>query len=134
MRAHQAHGFLHRFFGFAFFDKENHLAAHDHGVLKLAGLVALGQVGVEIVFARKLAFFSDFCAYGQAELNRAFDGGLIHHRQGAGQGQIGGAGLGIGLGAKSGAGAAEDFALRGELGVGFKADDDFVALDQCAHG
>ena len=41
-----------------------------------------------------------------------------------------GAGLGVGLGAKGGAGAAENFALRGELGVGFKADDDFVALDQ----
>ena len=122
--AHQAHGF------FLVAQIKADLAALHHGDFKLADLVALGQVGVEIIFAGKNAARGHVRAQGQAQLDGAFDRLFVHHRQRAGQGQADGAGLGVGLGAKGGAGAAEDFAGRGQLGVGFKADDDFVTVDQ----
>ncbi len=70
---------------------------------------------------------------GQTEFDGAFDGTDVHHGQGAGQGHVHRAGLRVGFGTEGRGGAAEDFALGGELGVCFKADDDFVALDEFAH-
>ena len=128
MRTHQAHGFVHSFL--AHFQKERHLAALHHRNFKLADLVALGQVGVEIIFPRKDAALGDVRAQCQTELNRAFNRAFVHHRQGAGQGQVHRTSLGVGFGAKSGGSAAENFAVRGQLRVGFKADDDFVAVNQ----
>ena len=69
-------------------------------------------------------------ANGQAQFNGALDRALVHHRQGAGQGQVHRAGLGVGLGAEGRGGAAENFALGGELGMRLEADHDFVALDK----
>ena len=109
---------------------EAHFAALHHGNLELGDLVALGQVRVEVVLARKNAAGRDVAAQRQAELDGAFHRLLVHHRQGAGQGHVHGAGLGVGLGTKGGAGAAEDFGVGRQLGVGFKADDDFVPVDQ----
>ena len=57
MRPHQAHGFANRLF--AQLHEEGHLTALHHGNFKLADLVALGQVGVEIIFARKDAALGD---------------------------------------------------------------------------
>ena len=48
--AHQTHGFL------FVAQEEFNLAPHHHGNFKLADLVALGQIGVKIIFPRKNAF------------------------------------------------------------------------------
>ena len=122
--AHQAHRLL------LVAQVERHLAALHHRDLVLADLVALGQVGVEVVLAREDAPGRDGAAQGQAQLDGAGHGLAVHHGQGAGQGQVHGAGLGVGLGAKGGGRAAENFALGCELGVCLKADDDFVAMDK----
>jgi hypothetical protein len=112
------------------FHEERHLTALHHGDFKLADLVALGQVGVEIIFTRKDAALGDVRTQRQAQLNGTLDRALVHHWQGAGQGQIHRASLGVGLCAKRGSGAAENFALRGKLCVGLEADDDFVAVNE----
>ena len=80
--AHQAHGFL------FLAEQERHLAALHHRNLELADLVALGQVGVEVVLARKDRQRCDRRADGQAEANRPLHGAAVQHRQGARQGQI----------------------------------------------
>ena len=124
MRAHQAHRHL------AFAHEEFHIATLHYRNLKLADLVALGKVRVEVVLARKNTFFGDVRAHGQAERNGAFHGTPVHDRQGAGQGQIDRAGLRIGLGTKGGAGARKNLGLRGQLAVRLEADDDFIAANQ----
>jgi hypothetical protein len=101
--AHQAHGFL------LVAQEELDLAALHHRDLKLADLVALGQVGVEIVFAGKNAHGRNVGAEGQSEFDSALDG-PGSSPAGAGQRQVHRAGLGVGLGAKGGGGAAEDLA------------------------
>jgi hypothetical protein len=60
MRAHQAHGLL------LVAEVERHLAALHHGNLELADLVALGQVGVEVVLARKNALWRNVGAECQS--------------------------------------------------------------------
>ena len=109
MRAHQAHGlFLGQAgdFGHEEFDRT---ALHDRNLI-LANLVAFGQVGVKIVFARKNALGRDVRANSQAEFDGALHCALVHDRQRARQGQVYGAGLGIGLVTERGAGAAENLA------------------------
>ena len=128
----QAHGFANGLF--AHFQEERHLAALHYGDLKLADLVALGQVGVEVVFARKNAALGDVRVDGQAEFDGSFYGADVHHGQRAGQGHVHRTSLRVGLGTKRYRGTAEDLALGRELGVCFEADDDFVALDEFAHG
>ena len=89
---------------------EVHATTLHHGGLELADLVALGQIGVEVVFARKDRHRRDVRTERQAQTNGALDGPLVHHRQGAGQGQVHSAGLCIGRRAKGRAGATEDLA------------------------
>jgi len=118
---HQAHGFL------LVAQEELDLAALHHRNFKLADLVALGQVGVEIVFAGENAHGRNVGAEGQSQFDSASNSLSVHHGQRAGQRQVYGAGLRVGFGAEGRGGAAEDLALRGKLGVGFEADDDLVA-------
>ena len=99
------------------------------GNFKLADLVALGQVGVEIIFARKDAALGDVRAQRQTQLNRTLDRAFVHHRQGAGQSQIHRASLRVGLGTESGGRAAENFACVESWAWVLEADDDFVAVN-----
>ena len=124
--AHQAHGLL------LVAEVEADLAALHDGDFELADLVALGQVGIEIILAREDAARSDGGSQRQPELDRALDGAHVHHGQGAGQREVDRAGLRVGLGAEGRGRAAEDLGLRGQLGVRLEADHDFIALDQFA--
>ena len=129
--AHQAHGlFLGHTLDFG--HEKFHCATLHHRDLKLADLVALGQIRVEVILARKNALRRDVRANGKAELNGPLHGTLVHHWQGAGQSEVHGAGLCIGLGTKGCCGAAEDLAGGGQLGVCLKADDDFITGHQWA--
>ena len=60
-------------------------ALSDHGQVKLADLIALGQVGVEVIFARKYRARRDVRTHRQAELDGAFHRPFVQHRQHAGQ-------------------------------------------------
>jgi hypothetical protein len=107
-------------------------AARDHRQLVLADLVALGQIGVEVVLAREDRARGDRAADGQAEADGAFDGAAVEHRQHAGQGDVHRAGLRVRRRAEGGRRAGEDFRGGVELGVGFQPDDDFPVGD--THG
>ena len=98
------------------------------GKLVHRDLVALGQVGVKVILARKsrarLNLASDGERRAQSQLQRA----LIQHWQGPRQPQTHGTGVGIRGSAEFGRAAAECFGPRLQLGVDFEADDGFVAV------
>ena len=78
-------------------------AALHHRHLVLADLVALGQVGVEVVLAREDRLRRDRGAHRQTEADGALDRAAVHHRQRARQRQVDRAGLRVGRGAERGA-------------------------------
>ncbi len=86
----------------AVFQSDVQVALADNRQLHLADLVALGQVGVEVVLAGKHVVLPDFGIHRQAELDGHAHGFLVQHRQNAGHAQIDEAGLGVGLGAERG--------------------------------
>ena len=69
-------------------DEELDRAALDDRRLVLADLVALGQVGIEIVLAREDRQRRDRRADGEAEADRPLDGAAVEHRQRARQRQV----------------------------------------------
>src|SRR6185436_3778369 len=109
----------------------NHLLAHFHLTalhdrqLVLADLVALRQVGIEVVLAGEDRARIDLAVDGETELDGALDGSAIHHRQHARQGNVDRRSLAVWRGAESGRGAGEHLAARRELRVRLDADDDF---------
>ena len=128
MCAHQAHGFALVFF--VAIQKKGNFAALHHRNFKLADLIALGQIGVEIILAGKNAARRNMRTQRQPQFDGAGHRFAVHDRQRAGQGHVHHAGLRVGRGAKSRGCAAEYLAFGLQLGVRFKADDDFVALDE----
>ena len=107
-------------------------AVGDDGQFVLTDLVALGQVGVEIILAGEHRARRHRGLHGQAELGRHAHRFFIQHRQHTGQPQVHRAGLGIGLGAIRRGGTGEDFALGGELRVNLQPDDSFP-FHACKH-
>jgi hypothetical protein len=92
--------------------------------LVLADLVALGQVGIGVILARKDRQFVDRAVERQPGLDRRLDRGAVDHRQRAGQRQAGGAGARVGRRALVVRGAAAEHLGAGErLGVNFHAHD-----------
>ena len=79
---------------------ERHPAAVHHGRLVLADLVALGQIGIEVVLAREDRLLGDTCTDSEAEADRAFHRRPVEHRQRAGQREVDRAGLRVGCGAE----------------------------------
>ena len=94
----------------AFSHLDGDRAALHHRDLELADLVALGEIRVEVVLARKDAARRDVCADRQTKRDRPVDRTLVHHGQDARQCHVDGAGLAVGLGAKGGRGAGKDLA------------------------
>jgi len=105
------------------------VAVDGQRMLVLADLVALGQVGVEVVFAGELAEGRDVALQGQADQQGHLHRPGVDHRQNAGHPQADRAGdsIGRGLGAVHDGAAAEHLAAGQQLGMDFQADDGFVA-------
>ena len=96
------------------------IAVLAQGLVVLADLVGLGQVGVDVVFPVHLGDVVDGAVGGQPRHN-----GVVHHLpvqlgQGAGQADTDGAAVGVGLSAELGGAAAENFGFGGKLHVGFQ--------------
>ncbi|MCY1179907.1 hypothetical protein D9M73_203260 [compost metagenome] len=104
-------------------DVEEALA--DDGMVHLAGLVALGQVRIEVVLAGEDVLPGDVRVDGQAELAGHAHGFRVQYRQGAGHAEVNQAGLGVGLGAEGGGAAGENLRLGAELCVDFQPDHGF---------
>jgi hypothetical protein len=104
--------------------EEADLAALHDGQLVLADLVALRQVGIEVVLAREDGAAIDASLHGEAETDGVLHCGAVHYRQRSGQGKIHCRSVRVGRGAKIGGRPGEDLAARGKLRVRLDADDD----------
>ncbi len=89
----------------AIFQKDLEHARTDDGLIHLAGLVALGQIRVEVVFPLEHGAALNLRIHCQAKHDRIAESLLVGDRQRAGHGQVNGVGLRVRLGAVSGAGA-----------------------------
>ena len=81
------------------------------GLVELRDLVALGGVGVEVVFAGEDAGFADLAADGAGGENGELDGTAVEDGKGAGEAEAGGADVGVGLSAVAVEAAAEGLGL-----------------------
>ena len=98
-------------------------AALDDGLRQLADLVALGQVGIEVVLAVEHVDAVERGADGETKFDGAFHRALVQYRQHARQRDVDRGGMGVGRGAEGGAAAGKDLGLGGELGVDLQPDD-----------
>ena len=99
-----------------------HLALADDRLLVLRDLIALRQVGIEVVLAVEHGDEVDLRVEPQARAHRLRDAGLVDHRQHARHGRIDERDVGVGLAAELGGGAGEQLGLGGDLGVHLQAD------------
>ncbi len=109
----------------AVFQVDVEVSLAHHWQLELADLVALGQVGVEVVLAREHRARRDVGLHGQAELHGHAHGRFVEHGKRTGIAQVDDAGLGVGRRAITRRGTGKDLAAGGELGVDFQPDHDF---------
>ena len=111
--------------GLAAFEIDDHLAlAHDRRFV-LADLVALRQVGIEIILAVEHRFQIDLGFEPEPGADRLLDAFLVDHRQHARHGGVDQRDVAVGLAAEFGGGAGEQLRLGGDLGMHLHADDDF---------
>ena len=104
---------------------DHHLAlAHDRRLV-LADLIALRQVGIEIVLAVEHRLQIDPRLEPEAGAHRLRDAFLVDHRQHARHGGVDQRDMRVGLAAELGRGAGEQLGLRRHLGMDLHADDDF---------
>ncbi len=96
------------------------------GLSNWRDLVALGQIGIEVVFAGEDGAFADLAVEGERGQDGELDGLLVEDGQGSGQAEADGADVGVGLGAEAVGAAAEGLGLGEELDVDFESDDGFV--------
>ena len=105
---------------------ERQLAARSDRLLELRDLVALGQVGVEVVLAREGRVRIEPAAEREREARREVDRLAIEHRQAARIAGAHRAGERVGLGAEPVGAAAEDLGPRLEVDVDLEPDHRFV--------
>ena len=91
----------------------------------LTDLVALRQVGVEVVLAREDAALVDRSADRQSEADGALDRALVQYRQHARQRDVDRRRLGVRCRAERGRGSGENLRRGRELRVRFQPDDGF---------
>ena len=95
-------------------------------LVELADLVALGKIGIEVVFAGEDGGLVDLEVERLRGLDGEFDRLAVEHRQRAGHAEADGADVGVGLGAEDVGAAAEDLGLGEQLHVHFETDDSLV--------
>jgi hypothetical protein len=104
--------------------RDRHGAALHDRDLVLADLVALRQVRIEVVLARKHRAPLDHRADGEPEAHRQLHCSGVRHGEHTRQREVNCAGLRIGRRAKRGRGAREHLAARAQLRVRLEADHD----------
>lgn len=111
------------------FHTEGHLAALHNRMLKLADLVALGQIGVKIVLTIEDGTFGHLCTDGKTKLGSALYRTAVQNGQSARQRQINVASLRVGLSSEMRAGTGKNLRIRGELNVRLQTDHNFPLHD-----
>ena len=106
----------------------------DDRLLVLRDLIALRQVGIEVVLAVEHRDEIDLRFQPQAGAHGLRDASLVDHRQHAGHGRIDEGDMAIGLAAEFGRGAGKQLRLGGDLRVHLQADHHLPAPDQVGGG
>ena len=101
-------------------------AVLGNGLVELRDLVALGQVGIEVVFARKDGALAHLAVEGERGERGKLDSLGIEHRQRARQPQAHRADVGVGRRAKMIGATAEGLGSGEQLHVDFESDDGLV--------
>ena len=116
------------------FDVEFEVTVATEGQVILRDLVALGQVGIEVILAVELGEFRNLAVQGERGPDRALDRAPVDHGERTRQAEAHGAGVRVWGGRQVIRRArAEHLALRQHLGVDLEADHDFVACRDGAH-
>ncbi len=106
----------------------------DDRVVQLADLVALRQVGVEIVLAVEAADAVDLGVEREPGADRLAHALAVQHGEHPRHGGVDQADLRVGGGAEARRGAAEQLRLRRDLGVDLEPDDDLPVAGGAADG
>ncbi len=110
------------------------LALADNRQFELADLIALRQIGIEIVLAVEARDLVDLRIEAEACAHGLFHAFLVDHRQHARHGRIDQRDIAIGIRAKGGAGAGKELGLAFHLGMNLQPHDEFplagVTLDR----
>ncbi len=105
---------------------EIEVSVFRQGFVELRNLVALGQIGIEVILACKNRKGIDAAIERQGSLDGHDDRLAIQHRQSSGKTQANRTGIGIGRGSELGRAAAEDLGSGQQLGVNLEANDGFI--------
>ena len=92
----------------------------------LRNLVALGQVGIEVILAGENRSLVDAAIQSHRRERREFHCLPVQHGQGSGQAQAHRTNVGVRRIAKAGRAGAENLRRGQELNVDFESDDRFV--------
>ena len=95
-------------------------------LIELRNLVALGQVGIEVVFAGKDGAFANLAIDSGCGQHGELDCALVEHRQRARQPEADRADVGVGRRAELRRTAAEGLGPGEQLHVDFEADDRLI--------
>ena len=107
--------------------------AHD-GLVQLADLIALRQVGIEIVLAIECAAQVDLGLQAQAGAHRLRHAEFVDDRQHARHGRVDEGHVAVGLGAKACRRAGKQLGIRCDLGVNLQPDHQLpIALRALDH-
>jgi hypothetical protein len=112
---------------------DQHFALAHDGVVELADLVALRQVGVEVVLAVEGGVQVDLCLQAQPRATGLFHAEFVDDGQHAGHARVDEGHVGIGLGPELRGGAGEELGARRDLCVHLHADDKFPVLLGAGH-
>ena len=104
-------------------DRNRDDALADDRLLVLRDLVALRQVGIEVVLPVEHRFVVDLRLEAEAGADRLPDAFLVDHRQHAGHRRVDQRDIGVGRRAERRRGAGKELGLRRHLRMHFEADD-----------
>jgi hypothetical protein len=123
--AHQPRGGCALIIGTQF---HQHFALAHDGRVELGNLVALRQVGIEVILAVKGRGQMDLGLQPKPGAHRLRHAGLVDDGQHAGHAGVDKGHIGIGFGTEPGRGAGEQFRPGGDLGVHLHADHKFPVV------
>src|SRR4051812_8799055 len=110
----------------AFADIDVEMAMLTERQLVLADLIALRQIGIEVIFSREAAVRGDSALRCQTHADGELDDSFIQHREHSGKTHADGAGVVVRRIAEARRAAAEDLRLRQKLRVDFQTDHGFI--------
>ncbi len=105
-----------------------HFTFAHNGVVKLRDLIALWQVGVEIVLAVKGAVQVDLGLQAQTRAHGLFDAVFVDGGQHAGHGRVNESDVIVRLGPEFGRGGGKELGVRQNLRVHLHPDDQFPVM------